>query len=114
MLVIVVVVVVIVFAVVVVVAMEVVESSVKKFAESARKMRDYLSASSTAVIPPVMETFLASKPDISRSRMSASVLRRKMTGSLSVREDLTEEIYPGCVLIGPATTLLCSHWSRAS
>ena len=54
------VVVVVVFAVVVVVAMEVVESSVKKFAESARKMRDYLSVSSTALIPPVMETFLAS------------------------------------------------------
>ena len=51
---------VVVFAVVVVAAIEVVESSVKKFAESARKMRDYLSVSSTALIPPVMETFLAS------------------------------------------------------
>ena len=55
-----VVVVVVVFAVVVVAAIEVVESSLKKFAESAMKTRDYLSVRSPALIPPVMETFLAS------------------------------------------------------
>ena len=39
-----------------------------------------------------METFLLSEPAIRPSRMSASVLRRKMTGMLSVRLDLVPEI----------------------
>ena len=50
------------------------------------------------MIPPVMETFLLSDPDISRKRMSASVLRRKMTGMFSVRADLTPDILLTLVL----------------
>ena len=48
--------------------------------------------SSRDLTPPVMETFLLSEPAIRPSRMSASVLRRKMTGMLSVRLDLVPEI----------------------
>ena len=78
--------------VVVVTALEVVESSLKKVDESVIIIEDYFSVSSPALLPPVMETFLLSRPDISLNRMSASVFRRKMTGRRSVRSDRSPDI----------------------
>ena len=59
-----------------------------------------------------METFLLSEPVISRNRMSASVLRRKMTVMLSVRLDLSPEILVTLVLFWLSRITRPSHPAR--